>query len=237
MVSIQLKHWNPKNKGLDKAIQYNLNYEVVGDLKNAFLNAWDDYDLYHRDRNQWKIIGFDEELKDEEWRQTKGITRAMANVQSAWDNRRSHLRVLSKHRAHLPEAKSTLQTTCSDVQRAQGVGITAPHKSMEATRALRRSVEDATLTLGMVRKKEEEWEEGWWGPPTLNKHTPHRRVDCGQVAESSTKEEGGSVTDHSQETVRNTQTEEMTGWEVMSESWWSEAEGCYPDTNNSDGTC
>ena len=233
----QMDYWKPRVGGYTKEIDRILNGESIQDVSELLHSAKQDYAWYHVDRIEWEKQGFDGHLEDEQWRQSKGPTRAMANIQSALDINRSHLRPLSTQEAQLPVAKSTLQATLSLRQREQGVGIMEPEVEILATRALREEVEEATF--GIVRTKTEELDDRWWEAPTLNTHTPHQGYGTELVAGSSTLGREGSVTDHPLEAVQDFEFEETTGWELMQgvEEEWAGIEGCYPDANNSDGTC
>jgi len=152
----QLETWNPSKEKWLKKVRTQYDEETRTELLDSVRESSMDYHLYQKDQELWEEKGYGKDDPMERHTQTLGVIRAEANVQSALETKRSHLRLNPTQRAQLPVARSTLHSTLASPQREQGVGMITPVANNFEDRASRYLLEaEGTFSIISLENRNE----------------------------------------------------------------------------------
>ena len=188
-------------------------------------HAWMDYYGFYYDYTEWETRSKESDMLEEQWHRD-GIGRALANVQSAWDKIRLHLRPNLSQRAQFPVEGSTRHSTLAPSHRRHALGMVKPLTQMFEERRSRESLEEDTL--GMTVSKEVKEKEKDRNSATLSRQPPRLQRNGGvaSVFGTKTKGEGDSVTNATRNSL--TKGEGLIGSPVTwkaNDKWWEKDYG------------
>lgn len=222
----QLISWNPDNEAYVESQREILLSCSAKQFYRYAESAIKNYILYHNDRELWKESGFKDPEMNEEKEQYTGLTRALANLQSALEMTSEHFRPNFIHLAQRPDSSETTHSTRTsrhDLQDVEG-GIACSPAETREDNVKRRRLACADLDgrgdLGMVNFENAETGRG----DHLPSNTPR---DDGSRDESL----GGRTQCNRPNADRDTDVKRIDTDDTDDSGWWIRY-GVVPDSED-----